>query len=273
MSEEFKMPEKDLNFLEFNLGERKLYIFKHHAVAIKCLKKAYSEKKLERDNLLIHIDNHADLQFLEKHFEDSKNIINMGKEKLDEFIQNLFFDNSEFIVPLFYSGIIENSISIHREEGSHSGELIKSISGSDPTHLLFNQDGKNHKCFLGGSSINHSFDSHDGILGDTCKNRKVIDLYKTREVILDIDLDYFTYFNNKTFAQNKRDIVSQLNSNPFQSLFNKSKIILIALEPKHCGGEEDCLEILDIFQDEIFSKYGLNVYNKVKEEFFNKNEN
>lgn len=271
MTEEFEVPKKNLSFLEFGMGGKKIYIFKHHAVAVKCLKKAFDEKIIEKNNLLIHIDDHADLQFLEEHLGKSKEIIKMNTEELDNFVQNLYFDNSEFIVPLFYSGIIENSISVHRDEGNHDGKFVEFSLGENSEHLLFNQDGNSHKCFLGGTSLRNLFCSHEGILGDVCKNREVMNLYKNKDVILDIDLDYFTYSKGKRFAQNKRDIVDQINSNSFQDLINNSKIVLIALEPKYCGSEEDCLEILKAFQEELFSKYGLKVFDKVKEEFFDEN--
>jgi len=270
--EECKIPKKNLKFLEFDFGEKKLFIFKDHAVAIKCLKKAFNDKIIKKNNLLIHIDHHADLCSQEKNLEKSKKILEMHKKELDNFIQNLFFNNSELIIPLFYSKLIDDCVSIHETLGSPDAKEIKEEFGGPSEHLLFNKDGLEHKFFKGGNSIKEVFSSHHGVLGDKCMHKDIISLYNTKEIILDIDLDFFTYFKDKTFAQNKRNIKDQINSISFQNLFNKAKIILIALEPKCCGGEEDCLEILKVFQEEIFNKFNLKVYNKVKEEFF-KNEN
>jgi hypothetical protein len=269
MREEFQPLKKKLNFLEFDFREKKVYLFRDHSVAIKCLKKAFDEKTIKKDNFLVHIDNHSDLQYVEKNLEKSKKIVDLNDEELDDFIQGLRSDNSEFIIPLFYSGLIRDCISIHREEGSFNEKKTEGRLGGDSEHILFDKDGKGHKVFLGGSSVRELFHTHGGLLGDKIQHNDIISEYNSKKVILDIDLDYFTYSEGKRFAQNRRDIIEQINSDSFQNLINKSSIILIALEPKCCGGNEDCLEILNIFEEAIFSDYNLNIYDKIKAEFFN----
>ena len=37
-------PKKDLRYLEYNFDGKKLFIMKHHAIALKCWKKSLDEK-------------------------------------------------------------------------------------------------------------------------------------------------------------------------------------------------------------------------------------
>ncbi|MFW6174123.1 MAG: hypothetical protein ACOC5T_10310, partial [Elusimicrobiota bacterium] len=78
-------------------------------------------------------------------------------------------------------------------------------------------------------------------------------------IVLDIDLDYFTYSIDGYYPRHPDDILKQLNSNFFERIFNKSKIVTIALEPECCGGPEYSKEIFKVLNEELLKSQSLNI--------------
>ena len=109
---------------------------------------------------------------------------------------------------------------------------------------------------------------YQSLLNDTCQHQDTKLLFeKSESLILDIDLDFFTYYSNKIFARNRRDIIKQITSDSFHKLISKAKIITLALEPIYCGSNEDCLEILTMFNEHIFKPKGIDILKEVENTF------
>ena len=259
---------KNLNFLEYSIGEKKLYIFKDHSVAIKCLKKAFDEGIIHKGNFLVHIDDHSDSILQEKNIDFSRSLLSKDLGEIDKFIQNdLRLDNAEFILPLMISGLVGDVLSVDREfvPNGFLEEVPESPFQNSEYYSLRGFDGKIFPFTYG--SISNLF-SPRGALADSAKYLDIIKIYENNPLVLDVDLDFFTYSNDRTFARNKRDITEQVGSSDFKQLFDRANVVLIALEPGCCGGDEDCLEILEVFQKEVFDSCGLSVLEEVKGEFF-----
>lgn len=78
----------------------------------------------------------------------------------------------------------------------------------------------------------------------------------TSNIVLDIDLDYFTYFNcDKTYV---------INENNFEDIFTdtsliwwiykKARLITIAKEPMCCGSAQNSEQILKLFKNHLLDR-------------------
>lgn len=263
-----------MRFLEFDFDGKKLFIIKHHSVIIKCLKKAYEQKLIKFNSTLFHIDKHLDVMFNKQNINLSTKILRLNEEELNNFINHdLENDNSEFIINLMFSHIIQDCIAIFfdnigSETKNFDGNFIKGEYATTDKYTFSESDGSTHDIYLHKVQDVHDLFGSHSLLDDTCTHQDTKELFKTTEsLILDIDLDYFTYTNNMTYAKNKKDITYQISSKSFQRLINNSKIIIIALEPKYCGSNEDTYEIIDVFNEILFKPRGLDVLSKVKETY------
>jgi len=81
-------------------------------------------------------------------------------------------------------------------------------------------------------------------------------------VYLDIDLDYFTFYqdNNEFIGSSKLvedDIIHStlsLQGKLMSTIFPRLVGLTIALEPQHCGGLNNSMQIFDILNQEFFNK-------------------
>jgi len=268
MVEEYKLPIKDLSYIEFDVGLKKLFVVKHHTIIIKCLKKAYDEKLITKNSTLFHIDKHPDASFEGKNKPKSKEILNLEEKELNKFIQeSLDHNNSEFIVPLMFSQLIKDTISIHYDSGDTYGTFVDETYGFTKRYY-FSDGGVEHNFYVYETQdLSHLF-GYQSLLSDTTIHQDTKKLFNDSEsFILDIDLDYFTYQYDGAYAKNQKDIWNQINSDSFRRLIEKSSVILIALEPKFCGSNEDCLEILAVFQKLFESLFELDFLDIVKKKY------
>lgn len=183
----------------------------------------------------------------------------MADSELNDFVmKELFIHNDEFIVNAMCSGLIKDGISFHCKEGHDYGELVKENQFT-PRKRKFVCDGIEHNFYL--------FKEKDISLIDNISSyRELKELFRcNRDIILDIDLDFFTELNetglnDKTVSRAPEEISKQINCDLFQKMFEMSKVITIALEPANCGGNEQCEKIFCFLTSaELFKTDGLDL--------------
>jgi len=263
------MKEKDLRFLEFDWNGKKLFIVTHHSIVLKCWKKAYKDNLISLNSILFHIDKHPDFYFDPKNKEKSIKLLSLSEEELDILIKkDLYFDNSEFIVNAMFSGLIKDGISIHFEDCNNCYGQLLNRDYSTTERYTFTEDKKEHNFYIYKTEDLTNLFGYQSLLDDSCIHQDTKSIFNiTNSLILDIDLDFFTYVNEQIYPKNKRDIQNQILSRSFQNILGKAKIITIALEPNHCGKEIGSLEILELFNEHLFKPAGLDILKDVQATF------
>lgn len=66
---------------------------------------------------------------------------------------------------------------------------------------------------------------------------------------------------------NERHLETILSSEAFNFLWSSAKVVTIALEPYYCGFEEECIFILDKMNSIVLNKCGLDIKEKVTQQF------
>lgn len=229
------MTQKNTDYLQFDLNGKRIYFVLDHSTALLTWKKAFDDKIINKGATIFHIDKHTDIYFDNENEAKSKQILEMSDLEIKDFIQTeLSASNDEFIVNAMVSGLIKDGISIYFEEsfdrpnnGRIEGDIVKIVC-----------NGIKHKYYLYREKDISNIDSTD--IQTILKNLEISD-----NLILDIDLDFFTDCKDGTMMPRNLDaIYNQINSDLFSEIFKMSNIISIALEPSHCGGNEECKNIL-----------------------------
>ena len=247
---------------------------KEHRFALKCWIKSLM-KKISPWTTLFHIDKHSDLGFNKDNFQRSVEMLDLTEDDLNDFILNdLNPKNDEFIINAMISTLIGDVISIHKQNNINYNELKATLNdvqflgnntlSSGTVRYQITHNNKNHFIYYDDNTEDLSglFHTRCGFLGDRAVHSKAIDCFSNSgNIILDIDLDFFTYSNNGDFAKNKRDIERQITSSSFKEILSKANVITIALEPDYCGSEVESLEIIDVFCKQVFTSLD---YNEIK---------
>jgi len=171
-----------------------------------------------------------------------------------------------------YRGIIGDAISVSRKNDSLYGKYERGDYTTTKRYEFKDEKGSLHTFYLGGSSVLDLVD-HYGLLTDSWKHKDVQKVFKdavrSRNVILDIDLDYFTYQSphGDDWAFNKRHLEAVFKSDAFHYLLNYIGTISIALEPSCCGGNDECRSILEKLNSVALSKYGMDIEEKTIQRF------
>jgi hypothetical protein len=114
---------------------------------------------------------------------------------------------------------------------------------------------------------------YQGLLTDRWTHQDVQGVFnkKSKEgnMILDIDLDFFTYVDSEgvTWALNERNLNSILESDGFRLLLSNAKVITIALEPFFCGNATECRYILKALSRALSERLSIDLEKTVIEEF------
>lgn len=258
---------KDMDMIFFD-GKKKTYLCLNHRAAYLCWLDA-NEKGFIKDNaLLFHIDHHADFWLHGEKLIDEQEDIDDEKE-LKEFVRTkLSVLNSEFIVLSMFRGVIGDVISISRKNDKIYGTLKKGGYDSTERSLFKDRKDNTHTFYLGGHSI-LELAGYNGLLTDRHTHQDVQEVFdKSQNVILDIDLDFFTYKGDegKSWAMNERHLEKLFSSEVFDLILRKSKVITIALEPSCCGGNAECVSILDKL-NLVLKRYNIDVRDEAIEQF------
>lgn len=179
----------------------------------------------------------------------------LKREEVIEFISNLRSDNSEFITNAMFSTLVKVGITISSENEDIFGKFVKGDLSRTTDKRTFESKLTKHDLYIDESE---NIAGLEYILSDSCKHQDMKLLFNnSKSVILDIDLDFFTYSFDNIFSRNPLDIKMQILSKPFRMLFKKSNIVTIALEPVFCGGIAQCINILQVFDRYFLSPKGM----------------
>jgi len=255
------MRPRNIEYCEFNIHDKKLYFIIDHSAALIAWRKAYDEGCISKDATLFHLDRHTDFCMNINNRNKSKKILGMTNSELNDFVmKELSTQNDEFIVNAMCSGLIKDGISFHWDEGSDYGDFIEECKFT-PRKRKFMFDGIEHNFYL--------FEGKDiSLIDNILSYRELIKLCGCgRDFILDIDLDFFTKFIDKTISITPEEINIQINCKLFKKMIDMSKVITIALEPAHCGGNEQCEKIFDSLMNNDFFKIEEKSLSDVKDKF------
>lgn len=245
---------KNLKILSFPITgnlkypERNLYIFKNHDVALLSWLKEKIRLDIKEGFFLLTIDNHIDLpdeidwDDMINDLKDIKKIenINHQYENIKENFHSLFqgFD-VHFILTAFEIGLIEGCLIIS-PEGSKE-DLKKRLKKRYNGQSIFFKTYLSSLFYPKGHAVlNDHFDS---------KKREICGKMKKSNLILDLDLDYFTYGkDDRRFAICEDHFDWLLNNEEIKALFiDDAACITIALEETYCnlGNKINCRKIFN----------------------------
>jgi hypothetical protein len=246
----------NIAYLEIELECKPIFVFVNHKTAVLCWAKI--KEQLKEDFEIITFDSHgdfhgggingenllkSDLFFGSKylthlqHFSQCKEFINwnlLDDTQNSRFIKQeqkfLFFNNDNFIDVAFMKNIVNNVywyyLNLHGNCGSGKCEDI-----NDKDHFF----------------IKHTIRSFK---------------QPSKPFILDIDLDFFVKspgFNSSLVSINTMKKYLKLQKSLFSNELCRG--LSIALEPGCCGGEDNCLKILN----KLFQEFSLDLLLESKE--------
>ena len=176
--------------------------------------------------------------------------------------------NTDFLVLSMKRGLIGDAISIDNMEERLYGTEIRGGYETTNRKVLKDTTGKVHSFYTVGPSM--ELTGYNGLLTDRFTHLDIQKLFhshiKEKNIILDMDLDFFTYKDNEgaPWAMNDRNMTKIFRSDSFNYLFQYIDVINIALEPDCCGSNTECLTILEKMNLLIFRKIGIDLMGKVK---------
>lgn len=264
----------DIEYLFFS-NRKKIYVCLNHRVAYLCWLDAFRKGIIKSNALLFHIDFHADFWLNDQQLiKEQEKIAITDEQKLKAFVKDRLDKlNTDFIVLSMYRGIIGDAISVSRKNDTHLYGQLKNGDYQTTDRHEFKDNGNLHTFYLGGSSV-LDLVGHYGLLTDGWRHKDVQKVFKdavrSQNVILDIDLDYFTYQSPEgrdDWAFNKRHLETIFQSAAFLNLLNHIDMISIALEPSCCGGNNECRSILGKLNSVALNKYGIDIEKEAIQKF------
>ena len=230
-----------------------IYVMLNHRVAYLCWMDALRRNQIKPGAFLFHIDWHADFGVSSLALINDHEKIEEGQTgELQDFVENrLSVINYEFIVLAMHRGVIGDAVSIDKENDYDRifGDRKKPVYETTERTEFFDKKGKLHTFYLGGPSLRELV-GYQGLLTDRWTHQDVQKAFNesvAREnLILDIDLDYFTYNDGEgQWALNERNLGLILYSEGFRYVLEKAKVITVALEPFFCGNSTECRDVLN----------------------------
>lgn len=170
-------------------------------------------------------------------------------------------------------GVIGDAVSIDKETTHDNtiGEHKK--MGEKTTERTEFRDTKErlHTFYFGGSSIIELV-GYRGLLTDSFDHQDVkrafLENAHKNNLILDIDLDYFTYHDSEgQWALNDRNLKRILESDGFDYILGSAKVVTIALEPFYCGDPEESSYILENLSKHLKERLDIDIEKQVREKF------
>ena len=254
--------QKNPKFISFPIKSnrknhnRLLHIFETHDVAILCWLSEKIRLDLENNLFLLTIDNHVDLPDISVWDNLIQNINTIKKlrkpklqlESLRERFQSLFKGHDvNFIVAALELDLIQGCLIVSPENDDKI-ELIEHLKGSYTNKNIYKKHYLTSLFYPNGHAIlNDRFD-HNKI---TIRNA----IYESN-LLLDLDLDYFTYFkDDRQFPISEDHFRWILDNEEISTLFLENAVcVTIAMEKLYCGNKQNCKKIFERmmqFFDEI----------------------
>lgn len=262
-----------LKYAEFDLNGRKLFVVINHPTVLLCWLTAFRYKLIDRNSRIVHIDKHADLNISASNINISRKLLKMDISTQENLVsRKLHPDHSEFIVNAMFCGLIQHGVAVGFDcRGNVNGEFI---ADKNPMtgKIVFNDCDKRSHIFYTLKS--HNLDKLEKRMKEIFGQTHHL---KTNpfngQLILDIDLDYFTREDRKSrkfMLQRKQNIEKQMQNKYLKDLFERSKVVTIALEPKFCGGINNTLCILGLLERFVPALKGLDVVENCKRQLIDK---
>lgn len=205
--------ELEISLKEIELNNKTIYYFDRHRENFYAWFKALQEKKISKNNLVITIDKHLDLQRISK--ESTKLITNNPNLKsIKNHIEKKDTQDQFFMGMI--SGIIKNLIIISPGVNEEMDKVKKIKQYIDPKGNLHNIT-----YFKSIEEFNEEF------------NIKKLG----KNIILDIDQDYFIKLKERGVGLkiNQNKINSLFENKSIKYVFKNCNIITIDREHKYCG--------------------------------------
>jgi len=263
----------NMDYVFFN-NSKKIYVCLNHRVAYLCWIDAFRKKFIKGKTLLFHIDFHADFWLNNRQLVREQEAINIDdQQRLEDFVKKKLHKlNTDFIVLSMHRGIIGDALSVSRKNDSLYGKFKGGGYTTTNRYEFNDKKGNLHTFYLGGSSV-LDLVGHYGLLTDNFRHKDVQKVFKdavrSQNVILDIDLDCFTYQSphGSDWAFNKRHLEAIFQSAAFIHLLNHIDVVSIALEPSCCGGNAECRSILEKINSVGLSRYNIDIEEKTIQRF------
>lgn len=186
---------------ELYCRNKTLYIFDRHRTSFLCWIKSFNEGLIKKNNTLITIDLHSDFYTKNIKKEHIKIAKKMDIKKIEKNIKRN--NDQDFIVMGMESGIIKDVVIISPITNMWEFENSPPLKYKDTC-------GTMHNAFYFKSI--EDFEKN--------YNKKI-----SKNIILDIDLDYF---NKRINKKNRLDYFRE--GTLLNNIFNRSKIITVAKE-------------------------------------------
>ncbi len=247
-----------LNINEISLldEKRKMYTCFNHDEVLLCWYHAKNELNIE-NFFLITIDKHFDLTPLDSETKDSLDkflttSLDSSIHDLRDIIEKNFRPtNSSFIYAAMELGIVNDVLIISPD----TSDSLKNDKYTD-------RRGIEHSLYYTTSPVNFWYPRGRGILNDISnpKKNEIRDKIVNSQIIIDFDLDYFTYFKDEKLFSISKDNFNRIFLNSYRGnslsylITDKSSVITVALEPLFCGGIKNCVRILDLFINDYFTE-------------------
>lgn len=248
--------------VEIELSGRPLYIVRDHPTALLCWLNANRQGIIGQNCCLVHIDKHTDFTLSRTNQSVSQGLLKMSYADQRDFVsKKLHSDHSEFIVNGMSCELIQDGVSVSFDFSGHmEGECLSLEIPRKGLVEYTDLNGLIHKFYILSSTNLSIIDSN---IQSISPQTVLLDSTELKgDLILDIDLDYFTRRDRYNGAEKyviRNDIDKQLKSKNLERLFQDSKVITIALEPCFCGSMSNSLDILGLLEQHIPTLQGLNM--------------
>ncbi len=221
--------------------EKNIYITRNHDWAFAAWEIAKLKRVIKENATLIHVDGHLD------NVTDGTKVNGLLDIKNLDDIYRITSDKGMGIDNFIWAGIASDTLQkvlyvSHQDYSSEDINAALKIYLDEEEWKVFNKTIRKKNCSALRFRYIEDFRSFIelGVLHT--------DFLEKKSVILDLDLDYFNIGKGDHFDYENLMSESQIyrNLKTLKELY-KWDLITVALSPYHCGGEEQCKHIYDIF--------------------------
>jgi hypothetical protein len=216
-----KMNKKDIELI--NKNKTNIFTFHNHNLAYYCWKKLSLGGKLQNNNLLLHFDSHRDLTIPKiKEINSYKEYINNLKTEKDKLkVVEHYATNKLWIADYIFPAMKEN--------------IINEIFWIEPDNMQLGIGPKLLKnVFFDKEKIGFTLTPNNNIPITTMHAKDIQKNIKDKNIILSIDIDYFSCTENPKNIATKQEIISSINKiTSTLKKIKKPEVTTIALSPDY----------------------------------------
>lgn len=229
---------------------KKIYLMRNHYYAFSAWEIERLQSGIDSHNTLIHVDAHLDdvpdgleIKGILEKIESSQQAINITKHpymRIDNFIWPAIFRNTignvYYVSPNPQTEFSRESLKkqvFDKQSDYKRNDIRDDILAEN----LLNHLEKYDKHIYRFQSIEEFLEDKDTFLNQE----------DGKKLILDLDLDYFNdsnTYNSNPKLKNEQQIIKNLLD--LRNLVDWT-VITVALSPEHCGGEQACQYLYNLF--------------------------